>query len=127
MFWAFFPKDRIEYPTNRIHHIPVDPIIVSIKTNTIPIKTIKSITISIVSWAGFYIFFSAGYTLLAEPVFTSDKKINRYGLISCTWNLVLTLSQLQIIFYYCDIIFHLVLAKCDSYDFKARFPRQDLD
>lgn len=29
--------------------------------------------------------------LLAEPVFTSDKKINSYDLISCTWNLVLTI------------------------------------
>ncbi len=37
VFWAFF------YPTNRIHHIPVDTIIASIKTNTIPIITIKSL------------------------------------------------------------------------------------
>ncbi len=33
--------------------------------------------------------------LLAEPVFTSDKKINSYDFISRTWDLVLTLSQLQ--------------------------------
>ncbi len=33
----------IKHPTNRIHHTPVDTIIVSIKTNTIPIKTIKSL------------------------------------------------------------------------------------
>ncbi len=42
---------------NRIHHIPVATLIVSIKTNTIPIITIKSITFSIVFWAGFYCFF----------------------------------------------------------------------
>ncbi len=37
VFWEFF------HPTNRIHHIPVYTIIVSIKTNTIPIKTITFI------------------------------------------------------------------------------------
>ncbi len=50
----------IYHPTNIIHNIPVDTIIVSIKTNTIPSITIKYITFSIVFWAGFYCFFSAG-------------------------------------------------------------------
>ncbi len=39
------------------HHIPVVTIMVSIKTNTIPIITIKTITFSIVFWSGFYCFF----------------------------------------------------------------------
>ncbi len=39
-----------------MHQIPVDTIIVYIKTNTIPIITIKSITFSIVFWEGFYCF-----------------------------------------------------------------------
>ncbi len=50
----------ILHPTNRLHHIPIDTIIVSIKTNTIPIITNKSITFSIVFWAGFYCFFQLG-------------------------------------------------------------------
>ncbi len=40
-----------------------DTIIVSIKTNSIPIITITSITFCIVFWAGFYCFFSAGQEL----------------------------------------------------------------
>ncbi len=40
-----------------MHQIPVDTIIVYIKTNTIPIITLKSITFSIVFWEGFYCFF----------------------------------------------------------------------
>ncbi len=40
-----------------MHQIPVDTITVYIKTNTIPIITLKSITFSIVFWEGFYCFF----------------------------------------------------------------------
>ncbi len=58
----------IIHPTYIIHHIPVYTII-SIKTNTVPIKTIKSITFSIVFWAGFYCFFFSRVVKL--PVFFS--------------------------------------------------------
>ncbi len=40
-----------------MHQIPVDTIIVYIKTNTIPIIILKSITFPIVFWEGFYCFF----------------------------------------------------------------------
>jgi len=50
-------SNRISHPTNRIHHIPVDTIIVSIKTNTIPIITIKSLHFYCVL-GRFYSFFS---------------------------------------------------------------------
>ncbi len=45
-------------------HTNIDTIIVSIKSNTIPIKTIKSITFSIVFWAWFYSFFFSRVTTL---------------------------------------------------------------
>ncbi len=40
-----------------MHQIPVDTIIVYIKTNTIPVITLKSITFSIVFREGFYCLF----------------------------------------------------------------------
>uniref|UniRef100_A0A672SFU9 Ribosome production factor 1 n=1 Tax=Sinocyclocheilus grahami TaxID=75366 RepID=A0A672SFU9_SINGR len=49
-----YPPSAILHPTNRIHQI--DTIIVYIKTNTIPIITLKSITF-LVFWEGFYCFF----------------------------------------------------------------------
>ncbi len=53
-----------------MHQIPVDTIIVYIKTNTIPIITLKSITFPIVFWEGvllFFlcVFFSAGKIIMA--------------------------------------------------------------
>ncbi len=51
-----------------MHQIPVDTIMVYIKTNTIPIITLKSIKFSIVFWEGFYffvcVFFSAGKIIM---------------------------------------------------------------
>ncbi len=59
MLIGHFPN-RIKHATNRIHHIPEDAIIVTIKTNTIPIITIKSITFSFVIWVVFCFFFQQG-------------------------------------------------------------------
>ncbi len=67
------------HPTNRMHQIPVDTIIVYIKTNTIPIKTLKSIKFSIVFWEGFYSNFTELLNFTGKICFSISKELYFFG------------------------------------------------